>query len=90
MLAWLKRLFGFAEEVVTLAERQRKANELAAGAVSLFEGIVDDLNTAALDLKEIAEAATHEASLLISQANEATAAAEKNLSQAAKIAGLLD
>lgn len=90
MLDWLKRLFGIYEEVVTLAERQAKANRLAEGAIATFTGIVDDLETAALSLKEVAQAAADEAERLLEQAEAATESASKNEDRAAKIRALLD
>lgn len=90
MLDWFKRLFGIYEEVVSLAERQAKANAIAEGAISTFTGIVQDLETAALDLKEIAQAAADEAEKLLEQAEAATLSASKNEDRAAKIRSLLD
>lgn len=90
MLDWLKRFFGFAEEIVSLAEHQAKANRLAEGAVATFTGIVSDLEEAADALHWVAEEAQNEADKLIAQALEATHAAAKNLAAAGKIRGLLD
>lgn len=92
MLDWFKRLFGLhgVEAALTLAERHAKANEVAEGAISLFNGIVEDLETAALDLKEIAQAAAMEAATLMRQVEVATNEATKNEERAAKIRSLLD
>lgn len=90
MLSWFKRLFGFAEEVVTLAERHLEASKLAAEAVSTFHGIVSDLEAAAGELHSVADEAKSEAEALVKRAEDAVAEAAKHLNAASKIRGLLD
>lgn len=89
MLQWIKRLFGFADEVVTLAGRQAKAEDKAKGILDQFDYMVTELHDAAAELNAVAAEARTEAEALIAQAGDAEDKAAKNTAAAQKISGLL-
>lgn len=89
MIQWFKRLFGFAEVVLTLDEKHRKASDLGETAVALFDRAVQQLEAASGNLKAIADEAWELAEKYGQQANAASAEAAKNAARADKIRALL-
>lgn len=89
MWYWIKRLFGAVEDELTLAERHLAASQLGQDAVSAFHSIVVDLESAATDLKRVAEEAAAEAEALLQRKVDAEDEAAKHVNAAGKIRGLL-
>lgn len=89
MLDWIKRLFGFAEEVVTLASKHADATRAGEMALSAFTYAADKLEDAATALREVSAEAFDLAEKYGQQAHSAITEAEKNILRAAKIRELL-
>lgn len=85
----IKFLFGFAEQVVTLADKHAKANAIADGAVALFDRIVDQLERSVKTLNEVASEARAQAEELNARADQAVQESINNASRAGKIRDLL-
>lgn len=89
MLAWFKRLFGFAEEVVTLASKHAEAEKAAELAISAFTFAADKLDAAAEVLREVATEADALAKEYTARAETAVQQAITNVERATKIRDLL-
>lgn len=89
-MGWFKRLFGFAEEVVTLSEKRAHASRVAQDALDLFDGIVHDLRSSADALNSVAQEAKAEAERHFNLSADAAQEANRHLARATKIAALTE
>lgn len=89
MWNWIKGVFGFAEEVVTLASKHADAERAAELAIGAFTYAADKLEAAAEVLREVAAESETLAKEYSERAETAVQAAITNVSRATKIRELL-
>lgn len=89
MIEWIKRLFGFAEVVLTLEQKHKDALLDAESAIRAFTGAADLLEFAAKALRETAEEASAIAQAHLERAERAVTEADANALRATKIRDLI-